>query len=103
MICLRIITISIGTVERFANVAVTASTSAGEWGKASGQWRQTCTPDVIENMDDDSNNWNEVKPSEDGKRNHSSSPEQNTLRTPVKKMQSSSRPPQNYDNQFRFI
>jgi hypothetical protein len=36
-------------------------------------------------MDDDSNNWNEVKPSEDGKRNHSSSPEQNTLRTPVKK------------------
>jgi hypothetical protein len=40
--------------------------------------------DIIENMDDDSNNWNEVKSSKDGKRNHSSS-ELNTPRTPVKK------------------
>jgi hypothetical protein len=41
--------------------------------------------DVIENMDDDLNNWNEIKSSKDGKRNHSSSSEQKTPRTPVKK------------------
>jgi len=36
-------------------------------------------------MDDDSNNWTKVQSPKDGKRNHSSSSEQNSLRTPVNK------------------
>jgi len=41
--------------------------------------------DVIENMDDDSNNWTKVKSSKNGKRNHSSSSKQNSPQTPVNK------------------
>ena len=40
---------------------------------------------VIENMDYDSNNWTKVQSLKDGKRNHSSSSEQNSPRTPVNK------------------
>lgn len=41
--------------------------------------------DVIENIDDDSTNWTMVQSTNAGKRNHSSSSEQNSPRTPVSK------------------